>query len=136
MPPYKIYTNGKIFKFYTGFSFFIFIWISRLEKNESRLVRHETIHFRQQLEMLFIFHWMLYGLFYLIARVFGHGHWTAYRFNPFELEAFTNDADSSYLRGRKQFAWLTYIADYRKRLIQPKEKNLRKNKEGNGWSHF
>ena len=74
MLPYKIYTRKKIFNYYTGFSFFVFIWISRLEKDEVRLTRHEKIHFWQQVEMLFLLHWLFYGLFYVVARAKGHCH--------------------------------------------------------------
>lgn len=116
--PWKIYTRSRIFRYYTGFSFFIFVWISRLEKNEERLLRHETIHFRQQLEMGFVLHWILYVLFYVIARSKGHRHYIAYRYNPFELEAYANDTDHSYLARRKYFAWIGYVRDYRHALTQ------------------
>jgi len=112
MRPYRFYTQKKIFNYYTGLSFFIFVWISRLEKDEVRLMRHETIHFWQQIELLFIFHWLLYGLFYVVARAKGHCHWIAYRYNPFELEAFDNDPDTDYLKKRRAFAWLPYVRQY------------------------
>lgn len=112
MRPYRFYTQKKIFNYYTGLSFFIFVWISRQEKDEVRLMRHETIHFWQQIELLFIFHWLLYGLFYVVARAKGHCHWIAYRYNPFELEAFDNDPDTDYLKKRKVFAWLPYVRQY------------------------
>jgi hypothetical protein len=118
MLPYKIYTRRKIFNYYTGLSFFIFVWISRLERDEVRLMRHETIHFRQQLEMLFIFHWLLYAAFYLVARAKGHCHYIAYRYNPFELEAFANDPDEDYLTRRKPFAWAWYMRQFRESLTK------------------
>jgi hypothetical protein len=119
MLPYKIYTRKKIFNYYTGLSFFIFIWISRLEKDEVRLVRHEKIHFWQQVEMLFIFHWFIYGFFYLVARAKGHGHYIAYRYNPFEIEAFNNEHDTEYLRARKPFAWMFYVKEFSGAIAQP-----------------
>jgi hypothetical protein len=112
MLPYKIYTQKKIFNYYTGLSFFVFIWISRLEKDESRLVHHEKIHFWQQVELLFVFHWMFYAFFYMVARFKGHCHYIAYRYNPFELEAFGNDPDFGYLKKRKPFAWVSYVPKY------------------------
>jgi len=118
MLPYKIYTRRKIFNYYTGLSFFVFVWISRLEKDEVRLMRHELIHFRQQLEMLFVFHWLFYLAFYLIARAKGHCHYIAYRHNPFELEAFGNDQDTGYLNKRKLFAWTDYLKQYRESLAK------------------
>jgi hypothetical protein len=113
MFPFVINTRRKIFKHYTGFSFFIFIWISALETNRERLIRHEMIHFKQQVELLFLFHWILYGLFYLISRLNRQEHYIAYRYNPFELEAYGNDSNPEYLRARKAFAWVRYWAEFR-----------------------
>jgi hypothetical protein len=112
MLPLKIYTRRKIFNYYTGLSFFIFIWISKLTNDEVKLVRHEKIHFLQQVEMLFVFHWFLYGLFYIVSRSKGHGHFVAYRYNPFEIEAFENEKDVNYLKERKPFAWINYVRQY------------------------
>jgi hypothetical protein len=112
MLPVKIYTRKRIFNYYTGMSFFIFIWISKLTKDEVQLVRHEKIHFLQQVEMLFIFHWFFYGLFYVISRAKGHGHFVAYRYNPFEMEAYSNEQDVSYLKKRRPFAWASYVPKY------------------------
>ena len=116
MLPFKIYTRKRIFNYYTGLSFFVFIWISKQTRDEVRLVRHEKIHFFQQIELLFIFHWVLYGFFYLWSRSRGHGHYIAYRYNPFELEAYSNEHDTEYLRKRKAFAWFQCVKEYYKFL--------------------
>lgn len=118
MLPVKIYTRKRIFNYYTGMSFFVFIWICKLTKDEVQLVRHEKIHFLQQVEMLFIFHWIFYALFYLISRVKGHGHYVAYRYNPFEMEAYSNEHDVDYLRKRKMFAWASYVSKYNRFLAE------------------
>jgi hypothetical protein len=130
MFPIVIYTKRRIFKYYTGFSFFLFIWISRLEKNQPRLIRHEKIHFFQQVELLFVGHWVMYSIFYVISRYKRHRHYIAYRYNPFELEAYENDLQEDYLAKRKFFAWINYIGAYRKILAKdmssavPKDKNI------------
>jgi hypothetical protein len=118
MLPFKIYTRKRIFNYYTGLSFFVFIWISKLTKDEVKLVRHEKIHFLQQVEMLFVFHWLFYAFFYLLSRSRGHGHYVAYRYNPFELEAYTNENDVDYLKTRKSFAWLSCVKEYYRFLSQ------------------
>jgi predicted membrane protein len=131
MLPLKIYTRKKIFNYYTGLSFFIFIWLSHKDKDHVRLIRHETIHFWQQVEMLFIFHWLFYAIFYIVARIKGHCHYIAYRFNPFEIEAFNNESDTDYLQRRKPLAWLGYLTSYNIALHQdltsivPKEKLIK-----------
>lgn len=124
MLPVKIYTQKRIFNYYTGLSFFIFIWISKLTKDEVKLVRHEKIHFLQQIELLFIFHWLLYAWFYVIARSKGHGHYASYRHNPFELEAYAKECDVNYLKTRKLFAWINYIGEYNHALSQPPCRNI------------
>ena len=76
-----------------------------------KTITHETIHFFQQVEMLFVFQWILYGLFYVIGR-FTKGSWkAAYYGNPFELEAYANDLDPDYLEERKFWAWTSYVVD-------------------------
>src|SRR5688500_1050717 len=124
MLPYKIYTRKKIFNYYTGLSFFIFIWITRQPEDETQLVRHEKIHFWQQVEMLFIFHWICYGVFYLVGRLNGQCHYIAYRYNPFEIEAFNNDVHSDYLRKRRPFAWTRYIKSFYKTLRKDHSKSI------------
>ena len=72
-------------------------------------VRHETIHFQQQLELLFVFQWLLYGLFWLIGQVKYRDGSKAYYESPFEREAYQNDKDEDYLKNRKRYAWVRYI---------------------------
>ena len=79
------------------------------EELSEKTITHETIHFFQQVEMLFIFQWILYGLFYVIGR-FTKGSWkAAYYGNPFEVEAYANDLDPDYLEERKFWAWTSYV---------------------------
>jgi hypothetical protein len=130
MLPFKIYTRNRIFNYYTGLSFFIFIWISRVTKDEIRLVRHEKIHFLQQVELLFIFHWILYAYFYLISRYKGQGHYVAYRYNPFEMEAYDNEHNENYLKSRKPFAWVSFIRNYNALLAKNFEGLPRHQKPG------
>ncbi len=72
-------------------------------------VRHETIHFFQQLELLFVFQWILYGFFHLIGLIKTHDRRWAYLTNPFELEAYDNEGNVNYLRERSFFAWVKYV---------------------------
>ena len=87
-------------------SFFIFVFCRN--KITKRLKTHETIHFQQQLEMLFVFQWLLYGLFWLIGLVKYKNGKKAYYQNPFEQEAYDNEYDQNYLQKRKRFSWWKY----------------------------
>ena len=89
-----------------AFSFFIFVFC-RGEVN-TRLKTHETIHYKQQVELLFIFQWILYGLFHIIGLLRGRDGGSAYRYNPFELEAYDNDDNENYLNEIKPYAWIKY----------------------------
>ncbi len=129
MLPHIIYTKKRIFRYYTGFSFFLFIWISTLEKDQERLIRHERIHYRQQTELLFVFHWLLYGLFYLISRIKGQRHYIAYRYNPFEIEAYQHDTDASYLNRRRHYAWTKSFGVFIKNLNRKPDNRIPVRKE-------
>ena len=89
-------------------SFGIWVWC-RAEIPE-RTKRHETIHFQQQLEMLFVGQWIMYVLFYLVGLVRYRSGEVAYRENPFEREAYANDNDQGYLEKRKRYSWIKYIS--------------------------
>ena len=70
--------------------------------------RHETIHFQQQLELLFLFQWLLYGVFWIFGFIKYHDAAKAYRQNPFEQEAYTNQRKIKYLERRKRWCWKNY----------------------------
>lgn len=87
-------------------SFFIFVWC-RGEMSE-RTKRHETIHFQQQIECLFIGQWVLYGLSWLKNRLTMNGK-DAYYNNVFEKEAYDNDSKENYLETRPRYNWINYV---------------------------
>ena len=83
------------------------LWVWSRKKLNDRLRRHETIHFQQQIELLFVFQWLLYLLFHVVGLfIYGFDGQKAYRYNPFECEAYQNDGDETYLQIRRRYAWL------------------------------
>jgi hypothetical protein len=90
----------------SALSFFIFVFARG--KLDARVKRHETIHYKQQVEMLFVFQWILYAYFHLSALISGLSGKEAYYCNPFELEAYDNDEKEGYLSERKPYAWVRY----------------------------
>ena len=90
-----------------AFSFAIWVWCKGVMSERTK--RHETIHYRQQLEMLFVFQWIMYGLFHLWGLLKYRDGQKAYYENPFEREAYDNDENPGYLEERKHFAWVDYI---------------------------
>jgi len=88
-----------------SFAFWVFC---RGKLNESTKV-HEAVHYRQQLEMLFVFQWLLYGAFHVWGLLKYKNGKEAYYQNPFEREAYDNDRNLDYLSERKHYAWVRYI---------------------------
>ena len=87
-------------------SFAFWVWC-RGELSETTK-RHETIHFQQQLELLFIFQWILYGLFWVIGFLKYRNGKKSYYQNLFEQEAYDNEDDINYLSNRKRYSWWNY----------------------------
>jgi len=83
-------------------------WVFCRGKMSKTTRRHEAIHFQQQLEMLFIFQWICYGICWLIGFVKYRDGKKAYRQNPFEQEAYDNERKYTYLEKRKRYSWVKY----------------------------
>ena len=87
-------------------SFGIFIFF--LKRYDHRIWRHEMIHYRQQKELFFVGQWVLYAYYYLLGLKKYKDRYKAYKENPFEREARSNDHDPTYLIKRKKYAWKSY----------------------------
>jgi len=83
----------------SAIAIFPFIFIHPDTKVTPRLINHERIHLRQQLEMLVIPFYVWYLIEYFTV---------GYEQNRFELEAYDNDYDLNYLSKRKWFAFIKY----------------------------
>jgi hypothetical protein len=91
----------------TAMALYPFIIFKNQEvKANSRIIRHELIHFRQQLELLVLPFYVLYSLNYLLNLIIYRNHHKAYRNICFELEAYANDDNPDYLLRRNMFAWI------------------------------
>lgn len=73
------------------------------------LLNHEKIHIKQQLELLVVGFYLVYGLIYLYLRLNGKSHYAAYMMLPFEQEAYSNQFNTNYLNERKHYAWIKYF---------------------------
>lgn len=69
--------------------------------------RHEQIHARQELEMLFVGFFIWYGI-EAVVRYFT-GAVRPYRNISLEAEAYENEDDADYLNTRKWYAWVHYL---------------------------
>jgi hypothetical protein len=73
-------------------------------KQDTNLILHERIHLKQQLELLVLPFYVIYGVEFLIHLVRYKDSEKAYRNISFEREAYASDWDFEYLEKRKYFA--------------------------------
>jgi len=88
-------------------SFAFWVWCRGELSEKTR--RHETIHYQQQIELLFVGQWILYGVFWLIGLIRCRSGKKAYYENPFEREAYTHDKYPNYLSIRPWYNWRHYV---------------------------
>lgn len=77
-----------------------------LLKDDKRLMNHERIHIKQQVEMLWLPFFIWYGIEFLIKRF---KFKDAYRNLSFEREAYSNQYNENYLNNRPWYAWYKRI---------------------------
>ena len=97
-------------KGYTGLTMFPFVILkNHLLKEDVVLINHESIHLKQQLELLILPFYFVYGLEFLY-RLLRYRNWKrAYRNISFEREAYSNEDDLDYLNTRRNWRFLKYI---------------------------
>lgn len=86
-----------------------FVIVKRKEDSlNTRLINHERIHIRQQLELFILPFYILYLSEYIYHRIKGNDHLQSYLHISFEKEAYQNDNNKDYLLGRPWWAWRGY----------------------------
>ncbi len=91
-------------------AFFPFVFVRAREYATPMIINHERIHFRQQLELLFIGFWLLQIVERLYCRLFLQlDAKERYLWRSAEQEAYRNQYDPDYLTNRKLFSIFTYI---------------------------
>lgn len=107
----RIRPINRFIKFFTGSSVVgialcpFGIYVKR--PNDVYLVNHESIHWKQQIEMLILPFYIWYVLEYFIRLFSNSGN--AYMSLAFEREAYANANNLDYLKNRKPYSWLKYI---------------------------
>ena len=86
---------------------FIVIKNHRLKK-DMIFINHERIHLRQQAELLVLPFYIVYLLEYLIRLCQYRNSRDAYRNISFEREAYSKEAELSYLNHRKPWSFIKY----------------------------
>jgi hypothetical protein len=95
---------------FTAMAIYPFI-ISKLRKAElgEEVILHEKIHFRQQLEMLYLPFFVCYYMEFLYRWMQHKNRYEAYKNISFEREAYAHQSDMAYLTSRKPYRWIRFI---------------------------
>lgn len=111
MRPGIVYSNHIPAKGYIAI--LILFWMVVREEYRNKLPWfaeiHETIHLRQELEMLVMLFYLWYGIEFILKLAVTFSCSRAYRSVSFEQEAYSNQLDRNYLERRRHFAWLKYV---------------------------
>ena len=88
----------------------ITLWPFVISRNKlnPQLLNHESIHIKQQQELLIVGFYILYVLYWLKGLWQYRDTRIAYYSIPFEQEAYECEDDFEYLKNRKKFAWWEY----------------------------
>jgi heme A synthase len=88
---------------------FLIVKRGREQYITDRVLRHEAIHARQQKELLVVGFLIVYIVLWIAGLVKYRDLELAYKGHPMELEAYTNEGDTTYLTRRKWCAWRYFI---------------------------
>lgn len=102
-------------------AFFPFIVVRDKSVIEPWLINHELIHFRQEVELLFVGFWILYIWEYIYSRlILGLPAFEAHLRQSGEQETYLNQNNFNYLHERKPYARLKYLFHKTKFTIDSK----------------
>lgn len=87
---------------------FIFLKSKKYVFNTT-LIHHERIHIRQQLELLIIPFYMVYGIEFLVRFISCKNWKKAYKNISFEKEAFANETNFEFLKQRSFWNFIKYF---------------------------
>ena len=89
----------------------IYKWI--FTKNAKRITQvdfnHEATHLHQQTELLVIFFYLWYVLEFLVKLLCTFNWKRAYRSISFEMEAYENEENTSWINQRSEYYWLRFV---------------------------
>lgn len=108
-PPYIVVCPWLLAKGYCAVALYPFVLLKQAHlRHDQRLMLHERIHLRQQLELLIFPFYVVYLLHYLLLLWRFRNHWQAYRHICFEREAYAHEHNTAYLTQRPFWAWRKY----------------------------
>ena len=95
---------------FVGITLFPFIILRKENlKQDQILINHEKIHLRQQLELLVLLFYIIYGFEWVIKFFIYKNDYLTYKNLSFEREAYQNENNLSYLKTRKTWDFIKYF---------------------------
>ncbi len=104
-----IYNNILPPKGYKEITLLCFVFAHKGTKVTDVDMRHESIHWEQEKELLIVGFYLLYVLFFVVNLVRYRNWHKAYRMIPYEREAYFNQPVEEYLKSRQPFSWVKYL---------------------------
>lgn len=110
----KIIYNKLIpFKGFLAINLFGTLFVRKLDNGNNpviseKVLNHERIHSEQMKELLYIPFYIIYFIEWLIKLIMPNCS-DAYRSISFEREAYNNEGNLNYLKGRKRYNWIKLI---------------------------
>lgn len=106
----KIVENNILpFKGYKAMTILKWIFVRKGVKLDERTINHETIHFKQEIELGFIFFYIWYIIEYLIKLLCTFDQKRAYRSISFEQEAYERQDNINWPTCRPRYYWTKFI---------------------------
>ena len=97
---------ASVFIVVYAITLFPFVFIK--DDGDEETINHESIHFRQQVELLIIFFYLIYVFDWIYGLIKYRDKELAYRRIRFEQEAYAKESKKYYLICRKRNAWRKY----------------------------
>jgi len=97
------------FGFASGMCLYPFVLIGKEIEITERLVNHEKIHLKQQLETLILPFYLWYFVEFIFRILQYRNFEKAYRNISFEREAYYYESHIEYLNRRKNYAWTRFM---------------------------
>ena len=104
MKPITIYTRHFPPSHFSAITLFPFIFHNHKHITDSEL-RHETVHFWQEVSLLIVFFYLLYLIFWLYNIIRYHDKTRAYYEIPFERSAYTLESREDLTVKEMIFDW-------------------------------
>jgi integral membrane sensor domain MASE1 len=84
------------------------IYVKEKYLTDAEMINHESIHWKQQMEMLILFFYLWYFIEWFLKLILPPYN-DAYNAISFEREAYDNENNLNYLEIRKHYCWIKRI---------------------------